>query len=533
MNRAIKAAIVLAAASLLLVPGGAPADSAGYDLYIFNYDNVLGTSLQLKIFSPSAAQSDRSAAAALMEIDRENKILSSWDPTSEFSRWFRTMNQPVTVSPELFEVFGLFDRWRERTNGGLDASAEAVTRLWQKAAAEKRVPNESELNTAVASVRKAHWKLDSANHTATHTSGTPLGLNSFVKSYIVGHAADAALRVTGVRGVVVNIGGDLVVRGNWTEPVSIADPMSDAENADPIAVLKIRDRAVATSGDYRRGVEIGGRHYSHIVDPRTGMPVDEIISSTVIARNPADAGALATVFSVLSPEESQQLAATVPGAEYLLVKKNGEMVASGGWASLLAPRKEFAAANRAVANSPVSQPVRYEPVAEQSARPAPASQSSGALWDRDYELTISLEVNHIEGNRIMRPFVVVWIEDEQKTPVRTVALWYGKFKYLTELHTWYAVESQRSDKEVDFIMNSISSATRPPGKYKLRWDGKDNTGKYVKAGKYTVAIEASREHGTYQLIRQEMEFKGVPKQIDLPGNMEIASAALDYHKITH
>ena len=142
-------------------------------------------------------------------------------------------------------------------------------------------------------------------------------------------------------------------------------------------------------------------------------------------------------------------------------------------------------------------------------------------------------MNHIEGNRTIRPFVVVWIEDEQKTPVRTVALWYGIFKYLTELHSWYAVECQRSDKEVDFIMNSISSATRPPGKYKLRWDGKDNTGKFVKAGKYTVGIEASREHGTYQLIRQEMEFKGVPKEIDLPGNLEIASASLDYHKIVH
>jgi hypothetical protein len=295
---------------------------------------------------------------------------------------------------------------------------------------------------------------------------------------------------------------------------------------------------VATSGDYRRGVEIGGRHYSHIVDPRTGMPVDEIISSTVVARNPADAGALATAFSVLSAEESQRVAATVPGAEYLLVKENGEMIASSGWASLAAPRKQFAAANSAganspVVNSPVARAVRYEPQGAQSARPAPAAQSSGAMWDRDYELTISVEVNHIEGNRIMRPFVVVWIEDEQKNPVRTIALWYGKFKYLNELHTWYAVESQRSDKEVDFIMNSISSATRPPGKYKLRWDGKDNTGKFVKAGKYTVGIEASREHGTYQLIRQEMEFKGVPKQIDLPGNIEIASAALDYHKITH
>ena len=74
------------------------------------------------------------------------------------------------------------------------------------------------------SVRKMHWKLDAANRTATHTSDTPLGLNSFVKSYIVGHAADAALGVAGVRGVVVNIGGDLVVRGDLSEQVSIADP---------------------------------------------------------------------------------------------------------------------------------------------------------------------------------------------------------------------------------------------------------------------------------------------------------------------
>jgi hypothetical protein len=82
-------------------------------------------------------------------------------------------------------------------------------------------------------------------------------------------------------------------------------------------------------------------------------------------------------------------------------------------------------------------------------------------------------------------------------------------------------------------MNSISSATRLPGKYKLRWDGKDEAGKFVKAGKYIVLIEASREHGTYQLIRQELDFNGSPQQIDLPGNMEIASASLDYHRITH
>ena len=225
---------------------------------------------------------------------------------------------------------------------------------------------------------------------------------------------------------------------------------------------------------------------------------------------------------MLSPEETQRLAGTVPGAEYFLVKKSGETIASSGWAALAAPRAQFAAAKTPAAH--------YQPVAAQSAQ---SSASSGLLWNREYELTIYLEVSHIEGNRILRPFVVVWIEDEEKNPIRTISLWYGKFRYLNELHAWYADESQRPAKEVDFIMNSISSATRPPGKYKLRWDGRDNDGKFVKAGKYTVLIEASREHGTYQLIRQEMEFKGVPKQIELSGNIEIASAALDYHKIAH
>ena len=118
--------------------------------------------------------------------------------------------------------------------------------------------------------------------------------------------------------------------------MDVADPKSDAENGVPIARLVVRDRAVATSGDYRRGVEILGQHYSHIVDPRTGMPADQIISSTVIAQSPATAGALATALSVLTPEESARLVASIPGAEYLLVKKNGERIVSDGWSSFAA-----------------------------------------------------------------------------------------------------------------------------------------------------------------------------------------------------
>ena len=322
----------------------------------------------------------------------------------------------MRVSPELFEVLGLFDKWRGLTHGALDASAETITRVWKRAAAENRLPSQVELNAAVAGVRQAHWKLDAVNRTATHTSDAPLAMNSFVKSYIAGHAADAALRASGAQGLVVNIGGDLVVRGDWSEPVDVADPKSDAENGAPIARIEVRDRAVATSGDYRRGVEIGGRHYSHIVDPRTGMPAGEIISSTVIARNAADAGALATAFSVLSPEESARLAGSMPGVEYLLVKKNGERIESSGWSALAAPGATRVAAFRPAAT--------FQRV---SAHPG-ASQ-----WDPKYQLTVTIQLSEIEGTRVHRPYVAVWIEDEDHAPVRTIALWFAKYKYLHEL----------------------------------------------------------------------------------------------------
>ena len=337
-------------AILMLAPclAGSSTATARSHLYVFQYENVMGTSLEIKVAAASAEQSEKADQAVLAEIDRESKILSSWDADSEFSKWFRTMGEPVQVSPELFEVFSLFDKWRELTHGALDASAETITRVWKRAAAEKRLPSQSELDAAVAAVRGVHWQLDPVNHTATHTSDAPLALNSFVKSYIAGRAAESPRSsASGAQGLVINMGGDLVVRGDLKEPVDVSDPKSDAENGVPIAQLVIQDRAVATSGDYRRGVQIGGRHYSHIVDPRTGMPAEQIISSTVIAKSPAVAGALATALSVLTPEESSRLVATMPGVQYLLVKENGERIVSAGWSSY-----ETAPAPRSAARQP-------------------------------------------------------------------------------------------------------------------------------------------------------------------------------------
>src|SRR4051812_21435988 len=85
--------------------------------YTFEHENVLGTSCEIKLAAGSETAARKGETAALAEIDRESKILSGYDPTSEFSRWFRTRGQAVPVSKELLEVLGLFDQWRERTHG--------------------------------------------------------------------------------------------------------------------------------------------------------------------------------------------------------------------------------------------------------------------------------------------------------------------------------------------------------------------------------------------------------------------------------
>ena len=495
--------LAIGLALLCLHDGARQAASGRAVWHVSQFENVLGTSLEMKFATASDAEAARAETAALAEFERVGKILSGYDAASEFNRWLKTAGEPVRVSPELFETLSLFAEWRARSHGALDPAAQIVATLWKQAAAQQRIPTQAELQTAITTIQQPHYQLDAATQTATRLSAAPLILNSFAKSYIINRAADVAMKAVKLDGVVINSGGDLVVRGALAESVRIADPQADAENDAPLATLRVSNRAVATSGNYRRGITINGRWYSHLVDPRTAQPVDHVSSATVVAPQATDAGALATTFCVLQPAESARLAATMPGVEYLLITKTGARLESKGWHALEAP-----AAPRA------------------NPKPALAAQA----WDQSFELTINFELARIDDMRARRPYVAVWVEDKDKFPVRTIALWYQKPKWLPDLKSWSRGDRMRSLAEGSDLASSVSSATRSPGKYTLKWDGKDNKGNFVAAGRYTVFIEAAREHGTYQLMRQEMDFKGVAAQANLPGNPEIAAAALDYRK---
>lgn len=502
--------VVGLAAGYLGHPGYVHLSGSREHVYVSHFENVMGTSLDIKTQASADDAAHEAEAAIISEIARASKILSSYDSSSEFSQWMRSAGVPMKVSPELAEVLSAFDVWRARTAGALDPATEAMSALWGQAARDDRLPTAAELQQAVAQVRQRHWIVDRASSTATRTSDVPLRLNSFTKSYIVDRAAEHALDVRGVSGVLINAGGDVVVRGNWTETVGVADPVANADNAGPLAILAVRDAVVATSGGYKRGFDINGRHYSHVIDPRTGQPTGHVLSATVVSSNAIEAGALATAFCVLTPAESAALARTLPAVEFALSLENGQRVESAGWRNLEV--------------RPPSRPRLTSPIETVYA----AEQSTGAAGGH---LTINLELARMSG-MARRPYVAVWIEDKDHFPVRTVALWYdGKSRYLPELRAWYRADRLRAMAEGSQIVDAVTSATRTAGKYTLQWDGKDNAGKPVPAGKYTVFIEASREHGTNQVIRQEIDLPGASKHVDLPGGTEISGASLDYQQV--
>jgi thiamine biosynthesis lipoprotein ApbE len=431
-----------------------------------HFEHILGTSLDVKILANSFELAEKAEAKVLAEFRRLQAILGSGE-NHEFGQWTRSQGEMIAVSDELHAVLGLFDTWREATRGALNAAADDVR-----------------LNGFSDRVNQAHWELGEG--TATRLSDAELRLHTFTKGFIMEQVADAVMAEAGVRGVMLNVGGDMLAKGDLREAVRVSDPYSDAENGSSLSTVSIQNQAIATSGVSRRG--------AHIIDPRTGETASGSISATVIHPDAVTAGALATAFNVLSVEESKALAAEYPETEYLLVDAAGTQHVSNNWSG------------RSVSTESAIELVHVKDKA----------------WTAGQELLINVELANLGGGA-RRPYVAVWIEDEQHKAVRRLALWYRKPRWLPDLRSFY--DAQR---EVPIDLMSIASATRSAGNYSLIWDGKNDQGEYVALGNYTVYIEAAREHGSYQLMKQTMKFDGKAKSQALAGNEEISGANLVY-----
>jgi len=491
---------------LCAVTCGVVSLSAAADDFLFSHEQVLGTTFELTITCAELHTAQQAERRALAEIDRLESIFSSYQTGSQFSQFCGlSAGQSVPAAPELLRVLKRCEEWMRVSGGAFNPAVQSISDRWRQASVDGVEPAESELQLLVSRVSEPQWQVQFAQAQLTRLGNQPLTLNAIAKGTIVDSVVLALQsEFPQIEGLVVNIGGDLRVAGRSRYSVSIPAPQRDALNAAPLAVLQLSNQAIATSGMSERSMRVGNTVVSHIMDPRTARPSSDIPSASVLAADAETADVLATICSVLRPAESVRLVESVPGAACCLVTSGGAIFCSAGW--------------------PVQSPVAAigdEKPAEQSAAKTP------------YDVQLEFEIAKAAGGgRYRRPYVAVWVEDADGFPVKTLSLFLMADnpgpRWHRDLRRWYSSDQVRQLVDDAKLIGTISKPTRNPGVYKVAWDGRDDKGDLLQKGKYTLYIEAAREHGTYQLMKHGFELGGADFNEQLKGNVEISAASIRY-----
>jgi FAD:protein FMN transferase len=287
---------------------------------------VMGTLFSLEIAAPDEATAVAACAGAWRTIRRLEDALSTWIPES----LLMTVNReaaggPVAVDPDTFDLLVRSRTLHGMTGGVFDPTIAPLLRLWIPLTRLETAPASADIEQALSLVGFRHVLLDPAKRTvAFDLEGVGLDLSGIAKGYAADLAARRAIFV-GAHACRVNAGGDMVALGapRWSPEgfvVAIRNPVGAPTDSLEGYEFPVVDGAVATSGNYERFTTIGDRRYSHILDPRTGRPVeDAVLQVTVIGTSGTEADAVATALTVLGPVEGMKLAEELPALEALFV----------------------------------------------------------------------------------------------------------------------------------------------------------------------------------------------------------------------
>ncbi|OTG67761.1 thiamine biosynthesis protein ApbE [Acinetobacter sp. ANC 4470] len=464
----------------------------------FHRDHILGTSLDVVVQGVSKQDAKLALEVIQKEISQLDQVLSTWRNDSEITAL--NNNKQGKVSAELFEVIAACETWRDKTCGAFDARLGQLITLWEQSQGVVKL-DEAMRTHVLNQLQSDSVKLDVEQHSITMDSAVKFAPDAYAKGYIIDRALVAARKaVPSIEGLLVDIGGDIRVWGNAPQKegwkIGVQDAFVHNDNSAPQQVLNLNDQAIAFSGQGYR--TLAGQ--SHLLDPKTGMPVQQVEQCVVVGTCAADADALATALAAMTPSEGLELIETLIGYEAKVTLSNGQVHQSSGWNSLVQ----------------MPQNVEMRTVASQSS----------AKWPAGYQAVIDLSIPKIAVEKYRAPYVSVWVTDANKQIVRTLAVWGKDEKWINSNYVWW----RRYGRQMPNL-DAVAKPSRQPGQYKLAWDGKDETGKAVAAGKYLIHIETSREHGDHSYQTFDLDVKAKGSNQTLPAQREIGTVKLHFQKV--
>lgn len=276
-----------------------------------------------------AADADRlriTLERALDEVDRIDRLMSHYKPESPLSRINReAAGSPISVEPELFDFIAESIQYSRNSDGAFDITVGPLMKAWGFFRGEGHLASDRELEMARSVVGWQHVILD-PKHRTIHFDrpGVELDLGGIAKGYAVDRVVKL-LKAENVSAALVSAGGSTIYglgtppdRHGWT--VAVQDPVDSRKVARDV---ELRDRALSVAGSSEKSFEVDGVRYSHIMDPRTGRPVQGVLSVAVITGTGTQGDALDDALFVLGAEESRRYLKRLHGVEALFFLSNG------------------------------------------------------------------------------------------------------------------------------------------------------------------------------------------------------------------
>lgn len=283
----------------------------------------MGTTWHIALYSDNSETANAAFQLAWAKIDEIERDLTNYDNNSELNRLCNSSphEQPVPVGSHLWKVLTTSDALSRKTAGAFDVTVGPFTKLWRRARRRGELPSTDSLQACRASVGfQAIGFLPKTQSVRLTKPGMLIDLGGIAKGYAVDETL-RALAGAGIRSALVNGGGDLAVsdpppgKPGWEVKLAGLDAQTDSAKE----TIMLTQQAIATSGDAWQFLEINGKRYSHILDPRTGIGTSQRITVTVIAPTCMQADGWASALAVLDPTTGLSLIAKEAGIQARLI----------------------------------------------------------------------------------------------------------------------------------------------------------------------------------------------------------------------
>ena len=290
---------------------------------------VMGTVARLDFYGNSNALLEQAADEAQQEFRRLEAMCSIYDPESELSCLNRSAFQrPFHCSEDLWEILQYARKYYTLSDGAFDVTIKPLMKLWGFHRKRSTLPEQKEIEEAKKLVGLDKVVFHDSDRTVRFSvEGIGIDLGGIAKGYALDKAGKKVM-LLGVNTGILDLGGNLFCLPNPPPGkkrdayrIGIRNPLNKNQI---MTVVSMRGAAIATSGDYERYVVIDGRHYTHIMDAKTGCPVSNMLSVSVIAPKGVDSDALSTSIFLKGAVLARKVREENPAIQILIIRRKPE-----------------------------------------------------------------------------------------------------------------------------------------------------------------------------------------------------------------